>query len=73
FYASALPIDGARAIWPQLFVFIATGYVFKVVAALVDTVPFVLLAPRMARYLRLPPPTQSPSVPGAAAVESGVG
>lgn len=58
FYARALPVDGRSPVWPQLFVFIATGYVFKLAAALIDTVPFVLLAPRLARFLRLPPPTQ---------------
>jgi uncharacterized PurR-regulated membrane protein YhhQ (DUF165 family) len=73
FYAEALPVDASRAIWPQLLVFIATGYAFKFVAALLDTIPFVLLAPRLARYLRLPPPTDHPSVSGRSAVESGVG
>ena len=58
FYARALPVDHEAAIWPQLLVFIATGYVFKAVAALADTVPFVLGAPWLARYLRLPPPTR---------------
>jgi uncharacterized PurR-regulated membrane protein YhhQ (DUF165 family) len=73
FYAKALPIDGELALWPQLLAFIATGYAFKVVAAMLDTIPFVMLAPRLARYLRLPPPTHHPSVPGAAAAEGGVG
>ncbi len=73
FYAHALPIDTDAALWPQLLAFIATGYAFKFVAALLDTIPFVLLTPRLARYLRLPPSTHSPVIPGAAAVESGVG
>ena len=55
FYAGALPIDEARALWPQLALFIATGYLFKLTAALIDTVPFVLLTPKLLRYLRLPP------------------
>lgn len=56
FYAKALPVDPEREIWPQLLVFIATGYAFKFVAALLDTIPFYVLTPRLCRYLRLPPP-----------------
>ena len=56
FYAKALPVNENAAIWPQLLVFIATGYAFKLAAALLDTIPFVLLSPVLARYLRLPPP-----------------
>ena len=73
FYAKALPIDAQSAIWPQLLVFIATGYTFKVVAAGVDTVPFMLGAPRLARWLRLPPPHHYPQHHGPAAAEAGVG
>ena len=53
FYARALPVDADAAIWPQLFVFIASGYVFKIVAALVDTGPFYLGVSFFKRYLRL--------------------
>ncbi len=73
YYAHALPIDEGRDLWPQLMAFIGAGYVFKVVAALVDTVPFYIGAPAMARYLRLHPPTTPPSPPAMAAVEAGVG
>lgn len=73
FYAHALPIDPDRGVWGQLGVFIATGYVFKMVAALLDTIPFYLGSAALARYLRLPPPTAYPHPPAAAAVESGVG
>jgi uncharacterized PurR-regulated membrane protein YhhQ (DUF165 family) len=73
FYARALPIDESTAIWPQLLVFIATGYAFKLVAALVDTIPFYIGSGALARYLRLPPPTHVPHPPAAAAVEAGVG
>ena len=48
FLANALPIDESRAVWPQLLVFIWSGYVYKLTVALVDTGPFYLLA----RYLR---------------------
>jgi len=43
FYAGALPIDEDAALWPQLFTFIASGYVFKLTVALVDTGPIYLL------------------------------
>lgn len=56
FYAHALPISDALPLWPQLLMFIATGYAFKLVAALVDTVPFMLGTRYLVRYLRLPPP-----------------
>jgi queuosine precursor transporter len=56
FYAKALPINPDQKIWLQLFVFIGTGYVFKLVAALVDTVPFIIGTKHLVRYLRLPPP-----------------
>lgn len=59
--------------WPQLLLLIVTGYVFKVVAAGVDTVPFMLGAPRLARWLRLPPPHHFAEHSGPASVEAGVG
>lgn len=73
FYAHALPINKAHPLWPQLLVFIATGYVFKAIAALLDTIPFYLGAHYLTRYLRLPPPTHAPRPPAGAAVEAGVG
>jgi uncharacterized PurR-regulated membrane protein YhhQ (DUF165 family) len=39
---------------PQLGVFIASGYVFKLVAALADTLPFYLLVGWLRRYLEVP-------------------
>lgn len=53
FYAQALPVDVEAAIMPQLLVFIASGYVFKLVAALVDTLPFYGAVHVLKRYLRL--------------------
>jgi uncharacterized integral membrane protein (TIGR00697 family) len=55
FYAKALPIDAASPIWPQLGVFIASGYVFKLVIALLDTVPFYVGVHYLSRYLELDP------------------
>lgn len=73
FYARALPINEGASVWPQLLVFIATGYVFKAAMAMLDTVPFYFGAFRLARYLRLPPPDAVPHPPAAASVEAGVG
>ena len=55
FYAHALPVDAAAPIWPQLMVFIASGYVFKLTAALLDTVPFYLGVRWLSGYLELDP------------------
>ena len=56
FSAQALPLDDQRSVAPQLAILIATGYVFKLVAALVDTLPFVWGTAFLCRYLRFPPP-----------------
>ena len=55
FYAGALPIDAAAPIWPQLWVFIASGYVFKLFIALVDTLPFYVGVHYLSRYLEVDP------------------
>ena len=56
FYAGALPINEDTPLWPQIGVFIATGYTFKLASALIDTVPFILGTRWLVRYLRLAPP-----------------
>ncbi len=48
FYARALPVNADEPIWPQLLIFIASGYVFKLLVALGDTGPIYLAV----RYLR---------------------
>jgi len=73
FYAHALPIDDSVALAPQLLAFIATGYVFKMIVALLDTIPFYIGAYWLSRYLRLAPPAHAPAPPATAAVEAGVG
>jgi len=55
FYAGALPISTDQELWPQLMVFIASGYVFKFTAALLDTLPFYWGAARLGRYLEIDP------------------
>jgi queuosine precursor transporter len=74
FYAGALPVSESAALGPQLAAFIATGYVFKVLVAALDTLPFYAGSYWLARYLRLPPPgSDVPHPPAGAAVEAGVG
>jgi uncharacterized PurR-regulated membrane protein YhhQ (DUF165 family) len=55
FYAHALPVDGDAAIWPQLWLFIATGYAFKLGAALLDTGPIYLAVHLLKGYLKIDP------------------
>jgi len=55
FYAHALPIREDAPLWPQLGVYIASGYAFKMVAALLDTIPFYLGVRHLSRYLRIDP------------------
>jgi hypothetical protein len=70
---AGLPVDPDEPLFPQLLVFIAAGYVFKVLAALADTLPFYVGVRWLTRYLRLPPATTWPHPPAAAAVSAGVG
>ena len=55
FYAEALPLQADRDLWAQLWVFIATGYAFKLLAALVDTPIIYGLVALLSRYLYLDP------------------
>jgi uncharacterized integral membrane protein (TIGR00697 family) len=55
FYANALPIDQEAAIWPQLWVFIGSGYIFKMTIALLDTLPFYVGVHYLGAYLEIDP------------------
>ncbi len=55
FLAGGIPVVDGEPIWPQLWVFIGTAYVFKFVAAAVDTGPFYLGTRWLSRYLRIDP------------------
>ena len=57
FYASGLPIDASQELWPQLWTFIMAGYVFKLVCAALDTVPFYFLVRWLSGYLEIDPST----------------
>lgn len=54
YYAGALPLDHGRPLSTQLLEYIAAGYLFKVIAAAFDTLPFYLCTRWLTRYLRLP-------------------
>ncbi|QQE63942.1 transporter [Leptolyngbya sp. BL0902] len=63
FLAGALPIDDGQALWPQLLRFIGYGYVFKLVAALLDTGPFYLCVFWLTHYLQMESPIARPKRP----------
>ena len=52
--AHVLPIQADKAVMPQLVAFIGSGYLFKVLAALADTLPFIWLTEWLRRWLDLP-------------------
>jgi uncharacterized integral membrane protein (TIGR00697 family) len=55
FWAHALPINMGAPIWPQLWVYILSGYVFKMLIALLDTGPFYLGVHYLSRFLEIDP------------------
>ena len=55
FYARGLPIVADEPLWDQLMTFIVAGYVFKLVCALVDTLPLYLLVRWLSAYLEIDP------------------
>ncbi len=72
YYAGMLNLNPNESVGKQLFIYIASGYVFKLVMALLDTVPFYLGTHWLCRYLRLPMAGLAhPS--GTAAAAAGVG
>jgi uncharacterized integral membrane protein (TIGR00697 family) len=52
-YTDALPINERAAIFPQLMMLIASGYLFKAVMALLDTIPFIYGTRYLRKYLGL--------------------
>ncbi|MEM6334863.1 MAG: queuosine precursor transporter [Planctomycetota bacterium] len=64
FYAAALPVNPDNPIWPQLWTFILTGYVFKAAVALLDT-PLIYAAVHFLKgFLQIDPtahPTRTPA------------
>lgn len=55
FYAHALPISDLENPWPELGMFIGTGYAFKFTVALIDTIPIYMAVHYLRGYLRIDP------------------
>ncbi|GCE64574.1 transporter [cyanobiont of Ornithocercus magnificus] len=54
FATHVLPIYAEKPVLTQLLSFIAGGYLFKVLAALVDTLPFYILTAWLRHWLQIP-------------------
>ncbi|WP_392347094.1 queuosine precursor transporter [Parasynechococcus sp.] len=52
--AHMLPVQPERSVLPQLISFIGSGYLFKVLAALTDTLPFIWLTGWLREWLDIP-------------------
>ena len=52
--AHVLPVSPGEPVLPQLGSFIASGYLFKLLAALADTLPFIWLTGWLRRWLDVP-------------------
>ena len=52
--AHVLPVRGGEPVLPQLAAFIASGYLFKAIAAMADTFPFIWLTGWLRRWLEVP-------------------
>ena len=52
--AHVLPLQSEGAVLPQLISFIASGYLFKLLAALADTLPFIWLTGWLRNWLEVP-------------------
>ena len=52
--AHVLPVQPERSVLPQLISFIGSGYLFKVLAALSDTLPFIWLTAWLRGWLDIP-------------------
>ena len=53
YYANALPVDVDEDLFSQLVMFILSGYVFKLTAALLDTIPFYIGTSILTKYLEI--------------------
>ncbi len=53
FSAHTLPVQAGLPLWPQLWTFILTGYLFKFAVAVLDTVPFYFGTRWLRSYLQV--------------------
>ena len=51
----ALPIDYNQPVFGQLLVFVFSAYIFKLIIALLDTIPFYMLTKWLSKYLEINP------------------
>lgn len=60
YFASGLPVDEQGAVGWQIFAFILSAYLFKLVVALLDTIPFYIGTHYLKKYLRVEKEVLSP-------------
>jgi uncharacterized PurR-regulated membrane protein YhhQ (DUF165 family) len=53
YYANALPKDESGELIEPLIVFVLSGYLFKVVVAFIDTLPFYVLVHYLSKFLKI--------------------
>ncbi|NOZ47423.1 MAG: queuosine precursor transporter [Chlorobi bacterium] len=53
YFAHAIPIDPNKEVFEQLMVLILSSYVFKMTAALLDTIPFYIGVKHLSKYLHI--------------------
>ena len=61
YYNEALPLDESKPLIGQLLLFIYSGYIFKILVALLDTIPFYILVRYLRTYLNIPANQETPS------------
>jgi len=55
YYAHAIQIPEGKTVFQTLIIFILSGYLFKLIAALLDTIPFYYGVKFFSRYLQIDP------------------
>ena len=55
YYAKAIQIPEGRSVFETLMIFIVSSYIFKMIAALLDTIPFYFGVKFFSRYLQINP------------------
>jgi uncharacterized PurR-regulated membrane protein YhhQ (DUF165 family) len=71
FFAGGLPVNAGEPIWPQLWVFIGSAYVFKFCIAALDTLPFYVGVGVLSRYLEIDPRQEHTADPEALRLTRG--
>lgn len=66
----ALPIDHNQPVFGQLLVLVFSAYIFKLVIALLDTIPFYILTKWLSNYLEINPNAQYTDKPAENDVET---